>query len=589
MNLRLHWEGERVLGVMRYLILLLGILFIGAFFDLQKSKPAQASEGAAALILRDFLSKDISERIFTLSQVLSRMGPDSPLQNSATHAQLLQEEIRAAPAHQGALWAFYHMQGWRPIWGTPEFLPQTWALATVLANATAEGLRPEDYPIPLFFQPSFFKVNPIILFEFARLFAPKLLLKAEISFSRSLIAYARHAQAGRIVPQKVSPEIKQFPEVPAASDVLNALIHSQDPAATLLSYHPAHETYKRLRQELAALQNSVDDSEFFLPEGLSLRQGQKDKRVQILRKRLRLPIAEGSQMDVFDSEVRAAVVAFQKTQHLSPDGVVGPRTRAALNQGTQKTLVANLIGNMERWRWMPRNLGATHVAINLPEFKLRLIRAEHVVHEARVVVGKPKNQTPVFSDEMEYLVVNPYWNVPRSIAVNEMLPQIRAAPQRYFAQHGYQVLLNGRPISPHSVNWSEATLRKIRIRQVPGDRNALGRIKFVFPNQDAIYLHDTPLKSLFERPERALSHGCVRVDQPLKFAQALLQEENEWTGPELKKLFGTKERHIGLKTKIPVHFTYFTLFFNSEGDLIQLPDIYGHHKKLLKLLGVSPR
>jgi L,D-transpeptidase YcbB len=204
-----------------------------------------------------------------------------------------------------------------------------------------------------------------------------------------------------------------------------------------------------------------------------------------------------------------------------------------------------------------------------------------VVHETRVIVGKPTNRTPTFSSAISYLIVNPYWNVPTSIVSKEMLPEIRADPYDYFARQGFQVFarVGGRfrQVDPSYVDWYSVNPRSVQIRQVPGDDNALGRIKFMFPNQHSVYLHDTPSKRLFQRDVRALSHGCVRVENPLDFADALLaRAAPDWNSKRLEKLYGGPERRVNLDTPVPVHLVYFTTSVDTDGTLHHFDDIYGY-------------
>ncbi len=212
-----------------------------------------------------------------------------------------------------------------------------------------------------------------------------------------------------------------------------------------------------------------------------------------------------------------------------------------------------------------------------------------VVHETRVVTGKVTNQTPIFSDEMESIVVNPSWNVPASITTKEMLPKVRNDPS-YLSRNGYQVLarVNGKvvPVSPGSVDWSTASARNIQIRQRPGDDNALGSIKFLFPNEHSVYLHDTPSKSLFQRDQRAFSHGCVRVQNPLEFADVLLAYQGGWSKERLRKMVGGRESWVNLPKHIPIHITYFTAFVDDSGTLQTRPDIYGYNARVERALGL---
>lgn len=472
---------------------------------------------------------------------------------------------------------FYLEREWAPAWTISGRLSEA-ALGVIarLQRAGEDGLDPDAYPVP-----------NLQLGE-ATLATPYLLAEAEIELSRSIIAYARHATSGRIIPKKISGYLSITPPSINPIEALDAVASAEDPAAVLVAFNPAHEGYVRLKGELARLRASTDTVEQLpvIGDGPMLKRGQRDVRVVALRKRLGLivPDVDG---DMFDTVVHEAVATFQKENRLYVDGVVGPRTRAAINGGETGDPVADVIANMERWRWLPRDMGAYYVHVNVPEFMVRLMRDGKVHHETRVVVGKKSNQTPIFSDEMEHLIVNPYWNVPRSITSKEFLPKIQRDPASFFARTGYEVLSNGRRIDPMYVDWWSGGHRSIRIRQPPGNRNALGRIKFMFPNRHSVYLHDTPSKKLFGRSVRAFSHGCVRVQDPIKFADALLVNEPEWDAARLKRLFGGRSRQVNLSRNIPVHITYFTAWVDDEGTLQRRADIYGHNQKVIDALGLD--
>ncbi len=244
------------------------------------------------------------------------------------------------------------------------------------------------------------------------------------------------------------------------------------------------------------------------------------------------------------------------------------------------------MANMERWRWMPRELGNFYVRVNVPNYNLDIYLNDEIAYTTRIVVGDTGHQTPMFSHEIEHVVVNPVWNVPSSIAVKEMLPQIRANPG---ALNGYQVFANFdgrfRPVNPWMIDWYNVDMRRIQIKQPPGERNALGSIKFMFPNPYAVYLHDTPSKSYFERDYRALSHGCMRVMNPWEFAEALLRFDPNVSVEQLRSLVGGRETRVDLTTKIPVYITYFTAWVDESGELVVRDDIYGHDARVEEAFG----
>jgi murein L,D-transpeptidase YcbB/YkuD len=237
----------------------------------------------------------------------------------------------------------------------------------------------------------------------------------------------------------------------------------------------------------------------------------------------------------------------------------------ARREPSRARLEGDILANMERWRWLPAEMGRRHIWVNVPEFKLRLVADGRPIHEARVIVGKPETPTPLFSDTMEHAIVNPSWYVPPSIFKNEFY-----SDPAYAASRGYQVV--------------RTRDGGISVRQPPGERNALGFIKFMFPNQHAVYLHDTPNRSLFNAQKRAFSHGCVRLDQPFRFGEFVLGPE--WSEGRLRSLIGKGERTIRLPEKIPVHLTYFTLLADDKGELHQIADLYAVNNKVRLALGL---
>jgi L,D-transpeptidase YcbB len=244
----------------------------------------------------------------------------------------------------------------------------------------------------------------------------------------------------------------------------------------------------------------------------------------------------------------------------------------------------DIIANMERWRWLPRDLGASHIFVNIPEYQLRMVREGVEIHQARVIVGKTETPTPIFSGDMDHLIVNPYWNIPPSIALKEMLPKLQSDPYA-LQRKGFEIVKRGRVVDPATIDWS-AGVKNITIRQPPGERNALGFIKFMFPNDHAVYLHDTPSRGLFFNSERAFSHGCIRVQDPFKLAEMVLKTEHKMSEQRLQSMAGGQERYFNLQAKLPVHLSYFTSFVDDYGQLQSRPDIYGLSKRVRFALGL---
>jgi len=405
---------------------------------------------------------------------------------------------------------------------------------------------------------------------------------AELAISAAAVLYARDARGGRLNPLQVSRMITANPPLPEAAGVLEALGQSGTPAATLEAFHPRHSGYHALRLKLADLRRQAAGAapHVIVPAGLELRPGGRDARVPLLRERLGLPPLPDT---LYDEAAVAALVAFQKANGLRAHGRLDARTLARLNGGSGNSgPIGDVIANMERWRWLPVDLGADHVFVNVPSFALTLQQGGERVFQTRVVVGKPQTPTPIFSDRMEYLVVNPYWNVPPSIALKEMLPLLQANPYALQAR-GLEVVSRGKVVDPASIDWA-SNPRSVAIRQPPGERNALGHIKFIFPNQHAVYLHDTPSRALFARDIRAFSHGCVRVQNPFQLASALLG--TGWSGERLRAMVGGPERQLRLQQAVPVHLAYFTTFVDEQGTLVNFPDLYGHNRRMKTLFGL---
>jgi murein L,D-transpeptidase YcbB/YkuD len=409
---------------------------------------------------------------------------------------------------------------------------------------------------------------------------------ADVAISGAIVAYARHAHSGVLDPPSVSENFDYKPHLLDPIEVLTTMAATDNPDAVFSSYNPKHPEFVALREELKKARTEQPEAEVYVPEGPTLKPGMKDPRVAILRQRL--DVTETVEdPEIYDETVVEAVKAFQDANGLKADGMLGKGSLAFLNTPAESN-VDTILVNMERWRWMPEELGSFYVRVNIPNFNLDIYRDGEVFFTTRIVVGETDKQTPIFSDEIETAVVNPTWNVPASIAVKEMLPKIQSNPG---ALNGYQVFANFdgrfRPVDPMMVDWSSVDMKRIQIKQPPGERNALGSIKFLFPNPYAVYLHDTPSKSFFERDYRALSHGCMRVMNPWDFAAALLEHDPKVSVGGLKKLVGGREAAVNLSEHIPVHITYFTAWVDETGALTTRKDVYGHDKRMKSALGLG--
>ena len=483
----------------------------------------------------------------------------------------------AAYAEAQKLYFFYGARHFEPIWldesaeGGVSFSPPAQKILALFEAAETEGLRPSDYLTPAL-DVTMVGSDPI---KMATL---------ETAFSRATMRYATHLYAGRIMPSSISENLDIAPKKLDEASLLVQLATSPDPVAVLAALEPTHPEFLALKAALATFDAQQSDRPVAIEAGVTLKPGMSDARVPLLRQRFELP---GAADTVYDDSVVEAVKAFQQSQNLYVDGVMGPATVAALNGGAPLTK-ADIIANMERWRWMPRDLGAFNVLVNIPEYRLSINRDNVPEYTTRVVVGTTKNQTPVFSDMIRHVVVNPYWNVPSSIVKAEIAPAVMANPG-YIDSHNYDLIYEGNPVSPWQVDWNQVspTNFPFRIRQRPGPGNALGQIKFLFPNKHDVYLHDTPSKSLFARDFRAFSHGCVRVENPMEFADALMANEPNISRASLEAMFSNAERWVNPEQQIPVHIAYFTIRIAADGSLQSYDDIYGHNANLIAAMGLA--
>jgi murein L,D-transpeptidase YcbB/YkuD len=488
-------------------------------------------------------------------------GGDSAL-DELVQSTLLQKMGQAGdvdPVRAKAI-NFYKPRGGKPIWiRHGKLTPQARQAVNHLARAAEDGLNPADYRVSA-------------ADELGRSVSSiERTAAAELGITEAILRYIRHATSGRVDPATLRQGVRASLHEPDPVMTLASIAIATDPAAVLASLNPPHSQYLALKQRLAELratgQVSAKGPEKLLPAGPVLRQGMADARVHLLRLRLGVPTTDG---DVFDDLLAQAVRQFQKQRGLQVTGAVGEATLAALNKRSPISPEHRLIVNMERWRWIPRDLGSSHVFVNVPGFLMEVIENGLSVHKARVIVGRPSTPTPIFSDEMEFVVLNPSWNVPQSIIEKEYLPKLSDDPD-FLARQGFEVTKQGDSIS---------------VRQPPGEANALGRIKFMFPNDFHVYLHDTPSRELFGQAKRALSHGCVRVDNPLVFADLVLGKMGGWTELQLLASEAGEEQLVKMKRRLPVHLTYFTATFTAEGEFKIFEDVYGLDAQMILALGL---
>ena len=399
-----------------------------------------------------------------------------------------------------------------------------------------------------------------------------------------MLIYAHDAQVGRINYTRIGSDISFKLEPPEPAAVLAKMADTKDVAAALDGYNPPQPGFKALKAKLAELRKGAnadqpeDKKVVSIPSGQTLRPGMKDPRVVLLRKRL--DIAGDKSNPVYDKSVVAAVKAFQKKAGIGVDGLLGPHTTAVLNgkHGLQiepRDPIETVIVNMERWRWLPRKLSNSngdYVMVNVPDYTLKLVHDGKTYWKTKIVAGKPSKATPMTTAEMKYITVNPTWNVPPSIIENEYLPALQQDPDA-LARIGLKIRQD-----PNGT---------VHIFQPPGAGNALGRIRFNFPNKFLVYQHDTPDKYLFKRTKRAYSHGCMRVQNPSEYAAKLLSLElphDNYTPAKIQSMYGSSETNINFPHPIPVHLTYQTAFVDHNGKLQFRDDVYGRDRRMVAIL-----
>ena len=468
------------------------------------------------------------------------------------------------PAERKAVESFYASRNYAPLWIVDGALSSR-AKATIarLKGAAADGLDANDYPVP----------------DFASLSGPEQLADADVALTSSAMTFARHLQSGRIAPARVYVQVDYGEHAPDAADVLRKLASGGDINATFDSFNPPHQGFKDLRGQLGVLRANASagagEPDNRIPEGGVIKPGAKDSRIPALRGKLGL----GGKPDdiLYDKRLFDAVRRVQQKNDIKPTGVVDNKIISIVNGPKRGDLVDHVVANMERWRWLPRDFGKTYVMVNIPDYTLKVVNDHSLIWRTKIVAGKPQTPTPLLAASMDNVLVNPSWFVPQSIIQNELLPLYANDPQ-IFDRMGLEVK---RGPDGH-----------INVVQPPGAANALGRIKFNFPNKFQVYLHDTPEKKLFAYDKRAFSHGCMRVEDPTMFGEIMLRLAQHGPTPNSRQLyamFGKDERTFKLQEHPTVLLTYQTAFVDDAGKLQFRDDIYGFDQRINSILRSDER
>lgn len=470
-----------------------------------------------------------------------------------------------------ALRRFYAARADQPAWTGPQCAAMA-ALIEAVTQAEAHGLRAPDYHLGAL--------------QSGEPCAPE----HELLASDAWLRLARHLHAGRIDPRTVEPDwTATRPELDFAARLQQALADGT-PVASLYALAPQDAYYRALQQALAQWRQRSDTAWPGVDDGATLRPGEQGPRVLQLRARLAAEgytsAAEGEAAQ-FDATLERAVREYQTRAHLDVDGAVGRETLAELRR-TPSERAAQIAANLERWRWLPDALGERHLRVNIADFQLEARAGGRVERVHRVIVGRQVRRTPSFSASMRYVVVNPWWEVPRRLAVEDKLPLFQKDPAAV-QRMGFHVLdADGQEIDPASIDWTAYTRNSMpfRLRQQPGPDNALGQVKLMFPNRHDVYLHDTPSRTLFERSRRSFSSGCMRVENPLALAAWVLADTPGWPQERLETLAaGEVETSISLKQKLPVHVQYLTAVVDA-GEVHFVYDLYQRDPALIAALAM---
>ena len=493
-----------------------------------------------------------------------------------------------------AISAFYTARGGKPVWMTDA------GMSTAAQALVAEIGRADEWGL----DPRAFDVSGLP----TGAADPDQLAAAELKLANAVLTYAWHARGGRVDPSELSKWLDQSPRPLDAKATLDRFAASSDPSVDLQKLHPQHRQFELLRQAYLKARaaegpkpQEADPREVTISNGRTVRVGDRHPDVELVRRRLEVHAGAGDE-DLYDEEVAEAVREFLgatyrdrrtgKTVQRSKNPALTNAVRASLSKKSEKaeskqpTLKQYLV-NLERWRWLPENLGTTYVWNNLPEFTTRVVRDGKTIHQERIIVGKPDTQTPVFSDEMQFVIFHPDWGVPGSIKVTDLLPALQAGDDSVLQRRNMRLVSGNRTVHPAEIDWSRTDIRKLSVIQDPGPSNPLGQLKFMFPNKHDVYMHDTPSKQLFDSSKRAFSHGCIRVRNPVRLAEVVFGLDRNWTMTDISPLLSPRaaqNNRINLNHRIPVHNTYFTLLADEDGKVSSFADMYGHDKRIQAVL-----
>lgn len=545
------------------------------------------------MILNPYLKKIISGWIFCLGVVclspvsLASIGEGTGVDDETPGEIIINEMYRHLVLDNYENWApglnwrklrdFYAKRDFLPVWldfdGPTERARQ---VRDVLVEADKEGLDPAEYHAPA-------------LQYLWRAKRTKSKARLELLLTDALLRYGLEVSAGYRNPRAADIDWHVRPKRINVVRRLEKVLRSDDAESAMRDFSPPHQAYEKLKEKLADYRALAASGEWqkvaYAPQ---LQVGMSHRQIPNIRRRLQqekyLSPGKNDASEIFDDELDVAVRKFQTYYGHKVDGVVGYFTRQSLNIGVYEQ-IARIKQNMERWRWMPRNLGRRYVMVNMAGYRLNLIDDGESVMEMPVIIGKTFRATPAFTDSLEYIELNPTWKVPPRIAKEKFLPKLRENPE-FLQVNNLKVYeswqKDAKEVDPETIDWQEVDEEKFpyKLEQSPGVNNSMGRIKFMFPNRFRVYLHDTPDKTLFDRHIRTFSSGCIRVAEPYNLANKILSWGTK-NVPDVESQISTGETlRVDLKKKLPVYLMYWTAWVDEHGEIHFRNDIYQRNEKI---------